>query len=229
MSQQTGRECYGPFPFACGVFLVVGSGVVRQLLSSGAYHADFERLWRLPKTQPLLVEDAWLGSAIWRFLPRIQLQLFTFLGDRLLYVDALHGMLIKRPLMVWHNRFKFTHRIDLLQMFADRHHCQSDLVWKRIANPPYCCNPRRNNASIGPSGGPRWPIYVPNYRWRPDTDHQQAAPNPSATCYQAEAVELIDLHNASEHIRLGLPLQRIAQLSPSQREVRTRTKPAETG
>lgn len=61
-----GITCAGPFPFANGPFFALGRGLAVAVARSSGVAAEVERLRRLPRGHKVVVEDIWLGAALWR-------------------------------------------------------------------------------------------------------------------------------------------------------------------
>lgn len=116
------RSCriVGPFPYMCGQFFALGAGIVRAVVLQRTDLGEEERrIARLPDSNPLVTEDVWLGSLLFRFLDargqpprasnranaqlsttagersawlrRPQLALFSLEGQRGLWLDPTHA------------------------------------------------------------------------------------------------------------------------------------------
>jgi len=63
------HSCFGPLPFQCGPFYAIGRRAVHALLRSRrALDADLRHLRALPPSHPKVLDDAWMGAALWRFV-----------------------------------------------------------------------------------------------------------------------------------------------------------------
>ena len=63
------QSCLGPLPFQCGPFYAIGRRAVHALLQSKrALDTDLRHLRALPPWHPKVLDDAWMGAALWRFV-----------------------------------------------------------------------------------------------------------------------------------------------------------------
>jgi hypothetical protein len=79
--------CDGAFPFPTGPFFGVGRKLAAALIAAPGVAADQVMFGRLPAGHKIILEDAWLGSAVWRHVGvTAPVQMFA-LGhpDRLYY------------------------------------------------------------------------------------------------------------------------------------------------
>jgi hypothetical protein len=96
--------CHGPFPFPNGPFFAVGRRLAAALIASPGVTDDETAFQRLPAEHGMIVEDAWLGSAVWRHVGfTAPVQLFK-LGhwDRLFYDRK--GFRVSTDLAIFHVR-----------------------------------------------------------------------------------------------------------------------------
>ena len=148
----------GPFPFACGPFLALGHRLAAAFAHSQQIADDVAALSALPEEgHPLVVEDAWLGSVLWRHLrhttPVHLFQLNTAWGK--LYSDG-DGFQVHPAVAIWHNRRKVTARVRMLYEFAAMgHHCSMRVRWLLLRR--HCCG-RRTTA--GAPVGVEWPVWT---------------------------------------------------------------------
>ena len=170
--------------------------------------ADLKRISRLPPAArgAALTEDAYLGSALWRFGTSLALRLFALHGDGRLYQDQ-HGLHISRSVMVWHNRHKFTDRVQLLELFARQGHCSLDANW--------ALRPDRRTGTARPCCAPdvSWPIHFLIDRRVPKPRHR------GPRCQGAADLRArVDLLNATIRQAWGLNTPEVRALKLSGRE-----------
>jgi len=64
--------CAGPLPFACGPFYALGTAAVLALVRNHTHRrrldSDLAALRALPTTHGKVLDDVWLGAALWRFV-----------------------------------------------------------------------------------------------------------------------------------------------------------------
>jgi len=64
--------CAGPLPFACGPFYALGTAAVLALVRNRTHRrrldSDLAALRALPTTHGKVLDDVWLGAALWRFV-----------------------------------------------------------------------------------------------------------------------------------------------------------------
>ena len=178
----------GPFPFACGPFFALGRRLAAAFAQSPQIANDVAALSTLPEEgHPLVVEDAWLGSVLWRFLrhttPVHLFQLNTAWGK--LYADG-DGFQVHPAVSIWHNRRKVTARVRVLYEFAALdHHCPVRVRWELLRR--HCCGRRTTGA--GASDGVEWPVWTA----RIDDESSSCAARPA-----------VNLRNASTLRALGV-------------------------
>ena len=59
-------SCWGPFPYPNGPFFALGRKLAAQLVRAPGIDWDRRAFDALPANHGMIVEDAWLGSALWR-------------------------------------------------------------------------------------------------------------------------------------------------------------------
>lgn len=133
--------CYGPFPMACGPFVALGSSAVRALLRAPHYRSERERLLRLPReTSRPVLDDAWLGAALWRLVGQSAalhvFSLATAWGR--IYADTA-GFVVSRSVTIFHNRHKMYNRLRVLHGYSlaaappapeELVRCTSPITWR---------------------------------------------------------------------------------------------------
>lgn len=158
-------RCAGPFPFAYGAFIALGSGLASALVAQRGFTSELGQLplllrdqrpetaaaraassstatAALQPTSELATEDVWLGSAIWRFLgSTVPVKLYMLSGEqRHLYSDD-HGLKVRDYLIAFHNRNKNLGRLKLLGLKHQLgHHCSIRPRWVRTDR--RCCGRR---------------------------------------------------------------------------------------
>ena len=123
--------------------------------------AELERLKRLPPKHPLVVEDVWLGSALWRYVGgQLPLQLYALntLWDSV-YMDT-DGFRVGSEIAIFHNRRKYINRITVLYLYSEVEHCTLLPRWTQQRAD--CCGDsgkvwRRTGRFHGPNA---WPHYI---------------------------------------------------------------------
>ena len=180
-------SCAGPFPMVCGPFIALGRDAAAALVREPRLDGELDALSRLPRKHPFVVEDAWLGAALWRFVGRsLPINVFT-LNTRWghLYVDG-DGFRVSPSTVIWHNRRKFAARVVLLHLYAQRDHLRCDVSWRQTRRP--CC---RSDRGMRPGDAAGWPW------WTTDI---------SGGCVDAAGapVRRTDLRNVSNLRRLGI-------------------------
>jgi hypothetical protein len=137
-------ECSGPMPFACGPFLALGRDLVSRLISRRGAHwlveADLTALRHLPLLHDKVLEDAWLGSVLWRYLGGdAPINMFSWSAP--LVVDNSNRFRAMPSVAVWHNRLKFVNRIAVLFAYHTArngaYHCSLSARWKLLKK--HCC------------------------------------------------------------------------------------------
>ena len=194
-------RCIGPFPFVCGPLIVLGRRLVETLLdeptAKAGLSADLAAIRSLPLSHRTVLEDAWLGSALFRFVgAAAPLGLFTT-GGKPLYVDDSRRFRGMRSVVVWHNRLKFVARPAVLYHYHTArnasHHCSLPVAWQYLK--PHCCG---EASRLGEKMEGRRPS-VDMHAWALFA----ASPNTSACAAFPTAEPLLDKRSWEE---LGIPL-----------------------
>ena len=167
-------ECIGPFPFACGPFFALGVGTLDAFLheqgSAKALSSDLQVIQSLPTTHRKVLEDEWLGSALWRFVGAAsKINLFN-IGLKPLYVDDARRFRGMRSVILWHNRLKYVRRLEVLYHFHTAkngmHHCSLPVTWAPLK--AHCCG-KKNEDGRTPEGRRQsplnhpWPVWLAKY------------------------------------------------------------------
>lgn len=154
-------SCAGPFPYVNGPFLALGRQVVARLVWSPGVLAELERLRRLPQKHRMVVEDVWLGSALWRHVGgQLPLQLYALNSMRdSVYMDT-DGFRVGQSLVVFHNRRKYINRLVVLHEYAQVEHCSLPPRWKTKLTD--CCGTTEEvwRRSGRFEGGSAWPYHL---------------------------------------------------------------------
>lgn len=161
--------CAGPLPFACGPFYAVGRAVVEALLLNTTHRArvdaDLATINALPTTHVKVLDDTWMGAALWRFVGgNVPLTLFQL--EPPLYSDDASRFDAQRlqSTLVWHNRLKFVNRIRVVHALHTarraRYHCPLRLTWTRLR--PHCGGPlsQPGEGTRAAATGHRWPLWI---------------------------------------------------------------------
>lgn len=97
-------SCHGPFPFPNGPFFGVGRSLAAALIAAPGVTADCAAFERLPAGHKTIVEDAWLGSAVWRHVGfTAPVQIFALGQWNRLFYDT-SGFRATRDLVIFHVR-----------------------------------------------------------------------------------------------------------------------------
>jgi len=156
------HSCFGPLPFQCGPFYAIGRRAVHALLRSRrALDADLRHLRALPPSHPKVLDDAWMGAALWRFVGSRMSIAVLALGGSPLYMDDASRFRGHPSVLIWHNRLKFVHRIQVLHAFhtaqQGSHRCEAQITWESVRT--HCCGPLPNLAGQGLSARhTSWPL-----------------------------------------------------------------------
>lgn len=132
---EQGSSCTGPFPLACGPFLALGRSTVRALLGAPGLYAEMHRFRKLSENdrwqRERILDDAWLGSALWRFVgSSLRLEIFSLhLLWGYFYSDS-GGLVVGESLAVYHNRYKYYNRPRVLYHHARLAHCTLPIQWQ---------------------------------------------------------------------------------------------------
>jgi hypothetical protein len=96
--------CHGAFPFPNGPFFGVGRKLAAALIAAPGVAADQVAFGRLPAGHRMIVEDAWLGSAVWRHLGvTAPVQIFALGHFNRLFYDT-SGCHVTTDLAIFHMR-----------------------------------------------------------------------------------------------------------------------------
>jgi len=109
---------------------------------------ELVRLAALPSRHRLIVEDAWLGAALWRHVGLTrEVSLFSLSplwGT--VYRDSA-GFRVRRSLAIYHNRHKLSRRLSVLYNWSVRDHCSANVTWRLMRRD--CCGGGRVHPSRG--------------------------------------------------------------------------------
>ncbi|KAL3894479.1 MAG: hypothetical protein SGPRY_013796 [Prymnesium sp.] len=213
-SVHRGVQCAGPFPYANGPFLALGRALASALSQSRQVRAELDRLRVLPPNHPLIVEDVWLGAALWRHVGS-SLPVHTFSLSNLwnqphpwpkqVYMDT-DGCRVSNAITIFHNRRKFVNRVFVLHEFTKLSHCSILAGWRRQRRD--CCNGLRAGMWDGRLEGTHmWPNFVPivkNIHSSSSNKSSNSNQRQSCAAEGGKLSEIVDLRNASELRRLGI-------------------------
>lgn len=100
----TNVSCHGPFPFPNGPFFAVGRALAAAVTTAPGVTDDQAAFERLPAGHRRIVEDVWLGSAVWRHVGHTApVQLFPLGHQGRLFNDA-GGCNVTRDVAIFHVR-----------------------------------------------------------------------------------------------------------------------------
>lgn len=167
----------GPFPYACGQLFALGRGLAQTLVSHSMMAREERFISSLPDDNPLVTEDGWLGSAIFRFIGctkgdcgtrrRHAVSLFNLAGENHLFIEPTdYSLVATKALVVYHNRNaapnpapRWYKRMRTLYQFASATHCTTGAGW-RARPSTMCCGPKTDSVDqVVDAGQPIWPVF----------------------------------------------------------------------
>ena len=123
---------------------------------------ELQRVASLSDSSPLVTEDGWLGSALFRFLgATFPMRLFSVASERHLFIDPIdYRLLTTRAAMVLHHRNvlsdpppRWFARLRLLDDFHVQAHCRATSGWQATASGTCCTEARRRGRDRDHLGG----------------------------------------------------------------------------
>lgn len=115
-----------------------------------------------------MLEDAWLGAALWRVVGgALRLSLFSLNSEwGRLYIDSSERFRGEPTNVIWHNRLKYVHRLTVLHAFHEAQHCRAPVRWSLLKG--HCCGTAKQLPQRGPQApdgraigrGQPWPLFV---------------------------------------------------------------------